>query len=222
MTGNEGRFAIAGRDGEARAFTAIPPAEARANVQAPDLDPVSAVAFADAAPEDLRKTLDAARQVAELRTQHGIADGAPIIVVEDETAVPRNVGLPGERGAPGKTAHTAHADVPDGTVVVDVDPGPTLLVMFAGRADKSVPKPYDVLPGGRIGRQDKWKGRRSRLAGFQRDRTVAHVDLPIEDVYADLGAAVGMFAVLVRADGEMATQLDAVESVQVCTGAVQP
>lgn len=177
-----------------------------------------------------------------------IVDAKPVIVMVDEASwaftgghtaalpsdeMPERTRLAQEAaqfraavlaGGPGKTTSTTEVAIPDDTaaVVLPNSATPTLLISMVNRTDKSRPKPYYVLPGGRIGRQDWWQGKPLELAGFQRDPDVEHVDLELEDVYDNLAAATGMYPVVIDAAGDMFTQLDPVESVQVYEGRVHP
>ncbi|WP_248582563.1 hypothetical protein [Nocardioides sp. InS609-2] len=69
---------------------------------------------------------------------------------------------------------------------------------------KPLPYPYHVEADGSIARQDYWRGQPARLAGFQRQADVQHVDVLAETWLADPDLdVVGMFPVFIDEDGSM-------------------
>lgn len=81
-----------------------------------------------------------------------------------------------------------------------------ITIHFSEQPDKRVPYPYHVLADGRIARQDRWKGRPFRLAGFQEDLGVNQVDVDVEDFLSDPDLAVGLYPVFIDHDGGMWTR----------------
>jgi hypothetical protein len=84
--------------------------------------------------------------------------------------------------------------------------------------DRVLPYPYHINPDGTVGRQDIWKGRPAVLAGFQARRETIAVDLEFPQFWANPSLAVGMYPVVMNADGSMDTLLNPIDAVRVSAG----
>lgn len=87
-----------------------------------------------------------------------------------------------------------------------------------GAADLSRPVPYPFhieAETGNVGRQDFWKGDPLRLMGFQNDADVQRVNVLYREFAADPQIAEGKFAIFMRADGSMYTDMLPIDSVTV-------
>ena len=89
-----------------------------------------------------------------------------------------------------------------------------------------LPYPFYINADGTIDRQDVWKGQPLRLAGFQRDAHVQHVDVLAETWLAELALSeaqgtkpnldvVGMFPVFIDKGGSMWNSTLPIETAEV-------
>lgn len=84
-----------------------------------------------------------------------------------------------------------------------------------GQQLTKLPYPFFADEKGMIGRQDFWNGRVLRVVGFQADLNREMIDLFWDDVYADPGRAIGMYAVTENKRGDWVTHMTAVKSMDV-------
>lgn len=90
------------------------------------------------------------------------------------------------------------------------------LIQRASRPDLSRPYPFQIDAEGTVLAQETWQGDPLALVGFRHDADPGPLDLHLSDFLADPQAAVGMWCVMVNADGGMYvwdTEVSHVEAV---------
>lgn len=87
----------------------------------------------------------------------------------------------------------------------DRTPTPNLVYVVQRGALPDLSRPYPKFcdANGQIGRQDVWKGDPDGLLGFQRSPILPTIDLPFFKFRKDPQAAVGLYPVFVRENGEV-------------------
>lgn len=123
-----------------------------------------------------------------------------------------------ERGIPYAEARTRLQHVAEGLIdkaehVVDAASPAAVRIQQRERDDGVLPYPFFIEPGGRIARQDVWRGDPSHLVGFTADPDEYAIVLTVPEFEEDPDRAIGMHPVMADSSEDWATYPGPVVSV---------